>query len=85
MSTAQGWQFYDLKTPENSRALEAGIAMLEAKIDNSSDENLFPDEKPKTNNKNDPAFNRKGSSHRCFMVRVIERGKSAQQAERQIH
>ena len=35
------------KTPESSKALEARVAMLEAKIDNSSNERLFPDKKPK--------------------------------------
>ena len=34
----------------SSRALEAGGAVLEAKTDNSSNESLFPDEKPKASN-----------------------------------
>ena len=43
----------DKKTPYSSRALEAGVAMLETKTDNSIDESfLFPDEKPKVNNRN---------------------------------
>ena len=37
------------------------MATLEANIDNSSNESLFPDEKPKANNRNKPALNRKGS------------------------
>ena len=37
------------KTLENSRALEARIVKLEAKTDNSSNESLFSDEKPKAN------------------------------------
>ena len=31
------------KTPESSRALEAKVAMLEAKTDNCSDNSLFTD------------------------------------------
>ena len=36
------------KTSESSRAFEAGVAMLETKIENRSNESLFPDEKPNT-------------------------------------
>ena len=52
------------KTQENSRSLKAGVAMLEAKTDNSSDESFFADEKPKANNRSNPAFNRKGNGTR---------------------
>ena len=37
------------KTPESSRALDARVAMQEAKSDNSSDKSLFTNEKPKIN------------------------------------
>ena len=51
----------DKKTPETSRALEARVAMLEAKSDNSSDESLFADiNKPKPSNRNNPLLDRKG-------------------------
>ena len=49
-----------MKTLESSRALEARVAMLEVKADKSSDESLFADEKPKANNRNLPALDRKG-------------------------
>ena len=74
MSMAQHQQLYELqkkarlikgkKAPESSRALEARVAMLEAKTDNSSNESLFPDEKLKANNRNNPALDRKGSGTR---------------------
>ena len=52
------------KTQESSSGLEARVAMLEAKTNNSSDESLFADEKPKANNRNNPALDRKGSRAR---------------------
>ena len=52
------------KTPESSRALEARVAALEAKTENSSNESLFADEKPKANNRNNAALNRKGNNIR---------------------
>ena len=71
MSTAQHQQMYELqkkarltkgkKTPESSRALETRVAALEMKTDNSSNKSLFADKKPKANNRNNPAFTRKGS------------------------
>ena len=71
MSVAQCQQLYELwkrvklmkgkKTPESSRALEARVAMLRAKADNSSNKSLFADEKPNANN---PANARKVSSTR---------------------
>ena len=74
MSKAQCQQLHELwkntklikskKTPESSRALEARVAMLKAKTDNSSYESLFADEKPKPNNRNNPALDRKGSRTR---------------------
>ena len=73
MLVAQHQQLYALwkkavlikskKTPESSRALEVRVAMLEAKTDNSSDE-LFADKKPKANNRNNPALDRKGNGTR---------------------
>ena len=42
------------KTPDSRRVLEARFAALEAKTDNSSNESIFMDEKPKANNKNNP-------------------------------
>ena len=74
MSMVQHQQLYELqkkarlikgkKTPESSRALEARVAVLEAKTDNSSDESLFADKKPKANNRNNPALDRKGNGTR---------------------
>ena len=52
------------KTQESSRALEAREATLEAKTDIRSNENLFLDEKPKANNRNNLALDRKGSRTR---------------------
>ena len=79
MSVAQRQQLYELqwkamfikgkKTPESSRTLEARVAELEAKIDNSKDESLFAEfKKAKPNNRNNPALDRKGSGTRqsCF-------------------
>ena len=48
------------KTPESGRTLEARVAMLEARTNNSSNESLFADEKPKANNENNPALERNG-------------------------
>ena len=74
MSVAQCQQLYELKkraglikgkkTPESSRALEARVAMLEAKSENSSNESLFPDIKPTANNGNNPALDSKGNGTR---------------------
>ena len=74
MLMAQHQQLYELqkkvrlikgkKTPESSRASEARVAMLEAKTENSSNESLFVDEKPKANNKNNPALDKKESKPR---------------------
>ena len=44
---------------QSSRALKAKVAVLEAKTDNSSNESLFADVKPKANNRNNPALDRK--------------------------
>ena len=49
----------DKKTPENSRDLEARVATLEAKTDNSSNKSLFAEEKPKAFNRNNAAFEKK--------------------------
>ena len=64
MSVAQHQQLYELqkraglikgkKTPESSKALEARVAMLEAK-------SLFADVKPTASNRNNLAFDRKGN------------------------
>ena len=54
----------DKKTPESSRALEARVVVLEAKTDNCSNESLFADRKPKTNNRNNPALDSNGSRTR---------------------
>ena len=74
MLTAQHQQLYELqkktmimkskKTPESSRALEAKVTILEAETDNSSNESLFPDKKPKANTRNYPALDKKGSRTR---------------------
>ena len=52
------------KTPESNRASEDRVAMLEAKSIKSSDESLFADVKPKANNRNIPALDRKGNRTR---------------------
>ena len=52
------------KTPESSKALGARVAVLEVKTDNICDECLFADEKPKANNRNNPALDRNGSKTR---------------------
>ena len=52
------------KNPESNKAFEARVVMLETKADNSSNESLFADEKPKANNRNNPALEWKGSSTR---------------------
>ena len=74
MSMAQCQQLYEhwnkarliksKKTTESSRALETRVVTLEAKTDNSSNESLFADEKPKANNRNNPALEWKGSRTR---------------------
>ena len=74
MSAAQNQQLYELwkkaglikgkKTPESSQALEARVVVLEATSENSSDESLFADTKLTTGKRNNPAFDRKGSSTR---------------------
>ena len=74
MSTAQCQKLYELqkkaglvkgkKTPESSRALESTVAALESKTDNSSDESLLADEKPKADNRNNLAIDRKQSRTR---------------------
>ena len=66
MSIAQCQQLYGLQkkaglikgmeTPEKSRVLEARVDTLEEKTDYSSNESLFADEKPKANNRNNPAL-----------------------------
>ena len=68
MSATQWQQLHELrkkaglikgkKTPESSRALEARVATLEAKTDNSSNESLFPEEKLKASNSNYSALDR---------------------------
>ena len=60
--TTQHQQLYQLpkkaglvkgkKTPESGRALQARVVMLETKTDNSSNDSLFPDKKPKAANRN---------------------------------
>ena len=74
MSIAQCQQLYELstkaglikgkKTPDDSRVFEARVAVLGAKIDSSSNESLFADEKPKANSRNNPALDRKRSETR---------------------
>ena len=74
MLAVQRQQLYELrkkaglikgkKTPESIRALEARLAMLEAKTNNSSNESFFADIKPKANNRNNPALDRKGNGTR---------------------
>ena len=52
------------KIPKSRRALEARVALLEAKTGNRIDESLFADEKPEANNRNNPALDRKGNGTR---------------------
>ena len=49
---------------EIGRALEARVAMLKAKTNNSSNKSFFADEKPKDNNRNSPALDRKENGTR---------------------
>ena len=49
------------KIPENTKALEAMVVAQEAKTVSSGDESIFPDEKPKANNRINPALDKKGS------------------------
>ena len=51
-------------TPEKSKALETRVIMLKVKTENSSNESLFTDKQPKANNRNNPAFDKKGSRTR---------------------
>ena len=74
MSASQCQQLYELqkksrlikgkKTLETKRALEARVAKLEAKTDNSSNKSLFAEENPKADNRNNPALDRKGNGTR---------------------
>ena len=74
MSIAQHQQLHELwnktglikgkKTPESNKAFKARVSTLEAKTDNSTNESLFSDEKPKANNRNNPALDRKGNCTR---------------------
>ena len=74
MSVAQCQQLYELqkrarlmkgkKTPESSRALEARVATLEAKSENSSNESIFAEITPAASNRNNPALNKKGNGTR---------------------
>ena len=58
------YELWSKRTPENKRALKAREAMLEAKTEKSSNDSLFPDEKLKANDSNNPALNKKGSRTR---------------------
>ena len=74
MLVAQHQQLYELwkkaalimgkKTPESSRALEARVAVLEAKTDNGSDESLFANVQLKATTRNNLALDRKGNGTR---------------------
>ena len=75
MSMAQQQLLYELwhkvgllkgtKTPESSKAfLDAIEATFEAKTENISNESLFPDKKPKINNRNNPALDKKRNGTR---------------------
>ena len=74
MSMTQHHQLYELqkkvrlikgkKTPESKRALEVRVDVLKAKTDNSSNDSLFPEKKPKTSNRNNSALDRMGNGTR---------------------
>ena len=49
------------KNPEGSKALKTRVTRLEAKTENSSNDSIFTDERPKAKNRNNPALERKGS------------------------
>ena len=53
-----------MKTLESSRALEARVAALKGKSENSSNESLFTDERPKANNRNNLALDKEGKGVR---------------------
>ena len=69
LSMTQHQQLYQLqkkaglikgkKTSGSGRALEARVVTLAGKTDNSCGKSLFADEKPKANNLNNPALDRK--------------------------
>ena len=74
-SVVQHQQLYELwkramlikgkKTQESNRALEARVAMVEAKSENSSNESLFADiHNPKLSNRSSPALDREGNGTR---------------------
>ena len=52
------------KAPESSKALEARVAALEAKTEESRHESLFAVKKPKASKINNPAIERKGGRTR---------------------
>ena len=60
----KAWLMKSKKTPESSRALEAKMALLEVKTDNSSNATLFTEGKLKANNRNNPAIDKKGRGTR---------------------
>ena len=71
MSMAQCQQLHELQkkaglimgknTPESSNTIEATVALLEEKTDDSSNESLLANEMPKVNKKHNPVLDRKGS------------------------
>ena len=70
------------KTTKSSKALEARVAMLEAKTNNSRNDSLFLGESPKNNNRSNPALDIKGKRNqtepcRQLMARTMKRGQSA--------
>ena len=96
---AQQQQLYELlckaghtkgkKTPEDSKALEARVAWLEAKTENSCNESSFAYEKPKANNRNNPALDRnRADPDRANPILdgwAIKRRQLSQQSKRQFY
>ena len=65
----------DEMTPESSKALEARVAALKMKTDNSSNVSLFADERSKANqHQTEPC--------RQLMVMAVKRKQSAKRAEK---
>ena len=60
MLTVQHQQLYEFQKKDGLIKGKKMVAMLIANTDNSSNESLFPDEKPKANNRNNAALDRKG-------------------------
>ena len=74
MSAAQKQQMYELyhnaglvehkKIKDGAKTLEAKVAAIEVKTNNSINDNLCTDKQPKSNNRENTALDRKGNGIR---------------------